>query len=71
MMNVSVKSRIKAALSGACLMSCLLFAPQMAGAAADEISFSEPQVKNGMSVMQALTERKTSRSFSDSGISVA
>ena len=65
MMNVSVKARIKAALSGACLMSCLLFVPAAAGAAADEILLPEPQVKTGMPVMQA------SRSFADSEISAA
>lgn len=71
MMNVSVKARIKAALSGACLMSCILFAPAVSGAAAGEIALPEPQMQEGMTVMRALAERKTSRSFADSKISEA
>lgn len=71
MMNVSVKTKIKAALSGVCLMSCILFAPAVSGAAAGEIALPEPQMREGMPVMQALAERKTSRSFAGSGISEA
>ena len=60
--------KIKIALSGVLLTSCMLFTPLASGEAA-EISLPQPQIKAGMSVMQALENRKTSRSFSEADIS--
>ena len=65
-----VSSKIKVALSGVCLAACMLFAPGAPGMAeAAEISLPQPQIEEGVSVMQALSKRQTSRSFSDADIS--
>lgn len=70
MMNVFTHRKINLALSGVCLASCMLFAPLMPSkASAAEISLPQPKIEAGMSVMQALEKRKTSRSFSDTNIS--
>ena len=62
-------TRIKAALSGVCLASCMLFGPVTSSPAeAAEISLPQPQIDSGMSVMQALAKRQTSRSFADAEI---
>lgn len=60
------KSKIKVVLSGVCIASCLLFAPAAAGAAE---ALPEPQIEGGVSVMQALAKRQTSRSFAETDIS--
>jgi len=57
---------IKKILSGACLVSCMLFMPAVSNAA--ETSLPQPQIEDGMSVMQALEKRQTSRSFADAEI---
>ena len=60
----SVSSKIKFALLGACVASCMLFAPVAPSVAeAADISLPQPQMEGGMSVMQALAKRQTSRSF--------
>ena len=65
-----VSSKIKFALSGVCLASCMFFASAVPSAAeAAEISLPQPQIEDGVSVMQALAKRQTSRSFSDADIS--
>ena len=66
----SVSRKIKAALSGVCLMSCMLLAPAApAMAEAAELSLPRPQIAAGMSVMQALEKRQTSRSFGAAALS--
>lgn len=66
----SVSRKIKAALSGVCLMSCMLLAPAApAMAEAAELSLPRPQIAAGMSVMQALEKRQTSRSFGVAALS--
>ena len=61
----SVRSRIKFALSSVCVVSCVLFTPVAPSVAkAADISLPNPQMEAGMSVMQALAKRQTSRSFS-------
>lgn len=67
-----VSSKIKFAFSCVCLASCMLFAPAALNMAeAAEISLPQPQIEEGVSVMQALAKRQTSRSFSDAEISPA
>lgn len=69
MMNNFISSKIKASLSGVCLASCILFAPLALGVVeAADISLPQPQIGNGVSVMQALAKRHTSRSFADADI---
>lgn len=64
--------KIKIALSGVCLASCLLFASAPAGTAeAADISLPFPQTESGMPVMQALAKRQTSRDFADAELSPA
>ena len=60
-----VSPKIKIALSGVCLTSCLLFTPAVAGAA---VEMPAPQIEGGVSVMQALAKRQTSRSFAETDI---
>ena len=70
MMNVFTCHKIKLVFSSVFVASCMLFAPLMPSkASAAEISLPQPQIEAGMSVMQALEKRKTSRSFSDTDIS--
>ena len=65
MKSDSVRSRIKFALSSVCVVSCVLFTPVAPSVAkAADISLPNPQMEAGMSVMQALAKRQTSRSFS-------
>lgn len=67
-----VAPKIKNAISGVCLMSCLLLAPAAAGAAgADEVSLPPPHIEEGMPVMQALARRQTSRGFAAEEISLS
>ena len=69
MMKNFVSSKIKVALSGVCLASCIFFAPAAAGVVeAADISLPQPQIESGVSVMQALAKRHTSRSFADAEI---
>ncbi len=64
-----VTPKIKKAISGVCLMSCLLCAPAAAGA--EEVFLPRPQIQEGMPVMQALARRQTSRSFAVAEISLS
>ncbi len=65
-----VNPKIRMALSGVCLASCVLFASAPSSAAeAVGIPLPSPQIKSGMPVMQALAKRQTSRSFSDAELS--
>ena len=69
MKNYIVSPKIKSALSGVCLASCMLFTPVTSCVAeAAEVSLPQPQIENGVSVMQALSKRHTSRSFADAEI---
>ncbi len=63
-----VSSRIRLALSGLCLASCMLFTPAVTRA---EVSLPPPQIGEGMPVMQALAKRHTSRSFAEAEITPA
>ena len=67
-----LSTKIKVALSSACLASCMLFTPVTSCVAeAAEVSLPQPQIENGVSVMQALSNRHTSRSFADTEITPA
>ena len=64
------RPKIRMALSGVCLASCILFASAPTSTAeAAEISLPAPQTESGMPVMQALAKRQTSRSFADAELS--
>lgn len=68
----SVKRKAKIVLSGVCLLSGLIFVPPTTGTAAtNEIILPKPQIQTGMSVMQALEKRQTSRNFADTDLSLA
>ena len=69
MKNFFVQGKVKAAIFGVCLASCLIFAPAASFAAASDISLPEPAVQDGMSVMRALHSRHSSRSFADAKLS--
>ena len=60
--NGCISKKVKIAVSGMCLF---IASATVSAAAADEVSLPEPQIQQGMSVMQALEKRQTSRNFSE------
>ena len=70
--KISVGKKIKKLLFGVCLLSGLLFMTMPTSEAAlDEIVLPQPQIQDGVSVMQALAKRQTNRNFADANISPA
>ena len=64
--------RLHDVLIGAGLCGCLLFAPVVASAASGgDIVLPAPQIQDGISVMQALAIRQSSRSFAAADISLS
>ena len=62
--------KINLALSGIFLLGGLLFVPGISGATrTNAVSLPPPQITDGMSVMKALSERKSSRRFATTSIS--
>ena len=67
-----VGKKLRLAISGMFLLSGILLAPALSSAAElSEITLPKPQIQSGMSVMQALSKRQSSRAFADKAISPA
>lgn len=67
-----VDSKIKVALSCVIMLSILLFVPSVSSAdRTNAVLLPPPQIQEGMSVMQALRQRKASRTFADASIPMA
>ena len=65
-----VTKKINLALSGICLLGGLLLVPGVSGATrTNAVTLPPPQINDGMSIMKALSERKSSRSFAAASIS--